>query len=156
VTRQRPLISSSLLGNLHVPLLLLFTFAFTGCGGESPEQATCENLETPDLLTLRDVTPAEGSTIANEEITHSFTVVGASGTFGSLTFAFGANHDAGVPDPDALKFEPAPSGADMVYTFEPVVWEKAGHVELVETGEYSDSTRCYILPRPLFSYDVTE
>jgi hypothetical protein len=135
---------------------LALCFAVQGCGDDAPEESTCENLETPDLLNVVDVTPAEGTTVANEEIVHAFTVASASGTFSTLTFAYGTNHDAGAPDPQALKFTPMPSEGSMVYTFDPVVWEQPGHVELIETGEYSDGERCYILPRPLFSYDVTE
>jgi hypothetical protein len=155
VTSQHAPIPSSLLGNFH--LVLAICLGVQGCGeSEAPEQTTCENLDAPDLLTLADVTPADGSSVAKQDVVHAFTVVGASAMFSTLTFAYGTNHDAGAPDPLALKFTPMPAGEDMVYTFEPVTWEEAGHVELIETGEYADSKRCYILPRPLFSYDVTE
>jgi hypothetical protein len=155
VTNLRGPISSSLLGNFH--LVLAICLGVQGCGeSEAPEQTTCENLEAPDLLSLADVTPAEGSSVANRDVVHAFTVVGASAMFSTLTLAYTTNHDAGAPDPLALKFTPMPAGENIVYSFEPVTWEEAGHVELIETSEYSDGKRCYILPRPLFSYDVTE
>ena len=152
---QRPeRIPSSLHGNFH--LLLVLALGAWGCGDEHEEQVTCENFETPDVLELADVSPAEASSVENQDIVHTFTVLNASGTFREFTFVYGDEHEAGAMDPSTLKFRAMAVDENVVYTFDPVVWEQAGHVQIIEAGEYTDSQRCYILPRPLFSYDVTE
>jgi hypothetical protein len=148
--------ASSLHGNFQASLFCCFLATFAaGCaddGGESPE--SCVNPDTPIILTVKDVLPEPDSAVPNQDIVHTFTVVDATGTFSELTFGHGNGHTAEIPSPEPMVFSSAAFGTDVVYTFEPVVWTKTGHVELVELGAFSDTERCFILPRPLFSYDV--
>jgi hypothetical protein len=125
-----------------------------GCGSDEDGQGRCANPEEPVVLELADLTPARDETVPNREIVHAFTVQNATGTFESFSFTPAEAHTAGTPTPMGLTFKPMGSGEDVIYTFEPVVWATAGHVELVELGEYTDSKLCFILPRPIFAYDV--
>jgi hypothetical protein len=61
-----------------------------------------------------------------------------------------------VPDP--VGWTVALSGADTVYTSEPITWQTApGHVELDPPNAFEDTTtRCvWALPTPTFSYDIS-
>lgn len=146
---------SSLHGNFYGIAVFALALAAVGCGSDDDDGGQiCANPDTPVVLEVTNVVPELDSSVTGP-VTHSFTVVNATGTFKSLAFAFGETHTAGTPDPQTMMFTPTASEANMVYDFQPVEWEKAGHVELVETGEYSDSNGCFILPQPLFSYDVT-
>ena len=88
----------------------------------------------------------------------TFTIVGVNNLEILPTFALPATHTAGAPTPNPVRWALAVSGADTLYTSEPVTWATApGHVELDPPGLLEDpGTHCvWELPRPTFSYDVT-
>ena len=136
-----------------------------GCGGSdgnsgpSPKMgaatADCGTVQEPLTLTLKDVTPAAGATLANQEIIESFTIVGKLLKI-DPTLAQGATHSAGHASPLPIPWTYTPSGSDTVYTSAPITWEKVGHVELDPPGLLVLSDGCVsILPTPTFNYDVT-
>jgi hypothetical protein len=135
------------------------------CGGSdknsepSPKMggatADCGTVQEPLTLTLKDVTPAAGTTVTNQGIVESFTIVGKLLAI-TPTFAEEPTHTVGHARLSPTPWSYEPSGADMVYTSTPITWENAGHVELGPPGLLVQSDGCVsILPTPTFSYDVT-
>lgn len=131
-----------------------------GAGGGASEGAGagtpgCGTASDPTLLTLRDVSPVPGSTVAGDAVVHAFTIVDAPGLIQQLTFQLPAAHTAGTPDPAQLAFTITQDGADLVYTAAPVAWSTVpAHVELSVTGAFEADGCVYAFPSPLFSYDV--
>jgi len=119
--------------------------------------ADCGSVSAPKLFTLSGVSPAGGSSVPNSAIVQTFTIVGMHLKI-LPTFALMAAHTAGQPMPNPVVWTLALSGADTVYTSQPITWQTApGHVELDPPGLLEDtSTHCVsMLPTPTFSYDVT-
>jgi hypothetical protein len=158
VSSHHTRISSSLHGNFQHAVVSLLALATAACGdaGAADDENRCANPEEPVVLEVENLMPAYDETVPNQDIVHAFTVPNATGTFTTLSFAYPEAHTAGAPGPMPIGFTPTLDGADVTYTFSPVTWAAAEHVEIVETGEYTDSEICFILPRPLFAYDVTE
>lgn len=126
--------------------------ASNGAGGGTP---ACGTQSDPTVLTLRDVTPAPGTSVAGDAIVHGFTIVDAPGIVQQLTFQLAATHTAGLPVPEQLAFTITQQGADLVYTAEPVAWSTApSHVELSLTDLFEVDGCVFAFPAPLFSYDV--
>jgi hypothetical protein len=119
--------------------------------------ADCGSASEPKMLALSGVTPAVGSSVPNAAIVQSFTIVGMHFAI-TPSFALMAAHTAGQPTPSPVVWSVTASGADTVYTSQPVTWQTApGHVELDPPGLLVDTTtNCvWVLPTPTFSYDVT-
>ncbi|HEY3495055.1 MAG TPA: hypothetical protein VGK73_10235 [Polyangiaceae bacterium] len=146
-------IPSSLHGNFQIFAVVACALLAAACGSDE-DDGVCPNPDTPAVLEVIDLVPELEASVTGE-VSHSFTVVNATGSFTSLSFTYTEAHGAGSPSPAAFSFEGTPSGANMVYDFEPVTWGNAGRVELVETGEYTDMNGCFVLPRPLFAYEYT-
>jgi hypothetical protein len=126
-----------------------------GCGSEDTGDRQCGNAVSPEALVVLDVEPAMGSSVANAEIVHRFTV---SGLNGLLQPALGLppSHTAGMPAPATLTWSAAHVGTETTYTATAVAWSTApAHVELQPTRNYELDGCIYALPTPLFSYDVT-
>jgi hypothetical protein len=140
----------------------------TGCGpGDSdPDKemgpkmgaatADCGTVQEPLVLTLKDVTPAAGSSVPNADIVQSFTIVGKRLQL-QPSFAGSAAHTAGSAIPSPLTWTLALSGGDSVYTTVPMSWATApGHVELIKPELAATDDGCvFALPTPTFSYDIT-
>lgn len=139
-----------------------------GCGGGGGNTSTgtggtgggsgCGTLMAPDVLTLKDVQPAKGSTVENHDIVHAFTLENATGLIQSLTLVFpGGKHTAGAPDPTAWSFTVTQMGADMRYVADPVTWQTApGDVYIQVPEAFQDMQGCvFKLPDPVFSYSIT-
>jgi hypothetical protein len=119
--------------------------------------ADCGSVSAPKLFTLSGVSPAAGSSVPNSAIVQTFTI---DGTHLEImpTFALMAAHTAGKSSPDPVGWFVSLSGADTLYTSQPITWQTApGHVELDPPGMVEDTTtHCvWVLPTPTFSYDVT-
>jgi hypothetical protein len=54
-----------------------------------------------------------------------------------------------------MSFTATQQGADVRYQAAPVTWSNApSHVELRVAERYQGSGECFVLPDPLFAYDV--
>jgi hypothetical protein len=146
-------------------ITVLCGLAAVGCGSSSSSDsgpnmtatADCGSVSVPKLLTLSGVVPAAGSSVPNSAIVQTFTLVGMHLEL-TPTFLLMAAHTAGHSTPDPVKWTVLLSGADTLYTSEPITWLTApGHVELDPPGLLEDpTTHCVsTLPTPTFSYDVT-
>lgn len=137
-----------------------------GCGSTDSDAGTpqpkmgaatadCGTVQEPLELTIKDVQPAANSTVSNSNIVQSFTIAGKLLKI-PPSFAFAAAHTAGASVPAIVRWTYAGSGADTVYTSQPVSWTNAGHVELNPPGLLVTPDGCVsVLPTPTFSYDVT-
>ena len=135
-----------------------------GCGSSDTESgpkmgaatADCGTVQEPLVLTLKDVKPAPGSSLANANIVQSFTIVGKLLKI-QPSFVFAAAHTAGAAVPPTVSWTIAASGSDTVYTSLPMSWTTApGHVELNPPGLLETPDHCVsVLPAPTFSYELT-
>jgi len=118
--------------------------------------ADCGTVQEPLVLTLKDVKPAAGNSVANAGIVQSFTIVGKLLKI-DPSFAYSAAHTAGGAVPSPVSWTVVGSGSDTVYTTLPMSWTKApAHVELSPPGLLEGEDGCVsVLPTPTFSYDVT-
>jgi hypothetical protein len=144
----------------------LFGLAAVGCGASDAEPTPgpkmgaatpgCGTVQEPLELTIKDVKPALGSSVANANIVQSFTIVGKLLKL-DPTFAEPAAHTAGARIPNSVTWTYAASGNDTVYTSQPVSWTTApGHVELTPAGLLVTPDNCVaVMPTPTFSYDIT-
>src|SRR5262245_44850885 len=90
---------------LWTGLLVATTVACSDKAEDDDDAApNCGTLTNPDIVQLRDVQPAPGSSVPNQEIVHAFTVVNAPGLFNQFTFAQQSAHTAGSASPMALDF----------------------------------------------------
>lgn len=149
----------------------LLSFAAVGCGGSSDDNsggagagpkmgaatADCGTVQEPRTIELSNVSPALGATVPNTAIVQTFTIVGqhllTTPTFGGLPGV----HTAGQQMPSPVGYTPVISGADLVYTSQPLTWQNApAHVELVPSSiVYTDDGCVWTFPTPIFEYDVT-
>jgi hypothetical protein len=107
---------------------------------------------------LRDVAPAAGTTVANQNIVQKFTIVDPPFMITTgLSFQFLPKHTAGTPSPLSLQFTVAADGKDHVYSTTVDSWSTSpGHVEMGVEDVLLNSNDCaFVFPSPLFSYDVT-
>jgi hypothetical protein len=126
-------------------------------GGTTTAPAGCGTEDAPETLTLKDVTPAKGSAVPDQDIVHGFTVVSAPGLFKTLNLQYLAPaHTAGEADPSAWQWTAAAQGSDVRYEALGVRWKNApGHVSVGSSVKFKTSNGCvYALPTPLFDYDV--
>jgi hypothetical protein len=125
------------------------------CGSDDNEEG-CGTLEEPVILTIRDVEPAQDTTVTNDAIVHGFTVIDAPGAFGQTTSRLLSDHTAGAFDPSQLVVTVRSEGSDIRYELSPLVWANApAHVEFEIAETFRDQSDCFWrLPSPLFSYDV--
>jgi hypothetical protein len=110
------------------------------------------------MLTLKDVTPAAGSTVPDADIVHGFTVVNAPGLFKSVQLSpIAGKHTAGDSVPSSWTFTASQSGKDIRYEAAGVKWTHVpGHVAIEISERFQTADGCiYGLPSPLFDYDVT-
>jgi len=116
----------------------------------------CGTRSNPGVLKLTGLSPAIGSTVANQGIVHAFLVVKAPAVFTNFTLNYGASHTAGRSTPADLEFKVTASGSDLVYQLTVDAWSHApGHVELEASGGYATLAGCsWVFPSPLFSYDI--
>ena len=141
--------------------LLLSSLAAAGCGDDSEGTALvgadCPNGGTPTVLTLRDVTPAAGETVENDDIVHAFTIVRPHGQFQDITFTIGPTHTAGNPVSADLQISVTQEGQDARYKVSPITWSTApARVKMNIDDLYLDQNGCLFgFPKPLFSYDLT-
>ena len=132
-------------------------------GSSSPDSAVdadngvCGTHSNPGVLKLTELLPATGTSVINQEIVHSFTVVGAPAYNVNFTFLYGPNHTAGASTPSDPKIQATMSGTNLTYRFTVESWSIApGHVELRASGGYDTPKGCtWVFPSPLLSYDVT-
>jgi len=119
--------------------------------------ADCGTVQEPLILTLKDVSPAPGSSLANANIVQSFTIVGKLLKI-EPKFVRGSAHTAGAPIPPTISWTYGPSGGDTVYTSQPISWTTApAHVELDPPGLLVTPDGCVSeLPAPTFSYDIVQ
>ncbi len=144
---------------LWLPFVLALSLPLAAaCGGDDDDSTgpTCGTQAAPEILKVTDVTPAAGSTVEGRSTTQSFRIVGSPGMIKEVSFQPAANHTAGSPTPPSVTINVQQDGLDLVYTFEEVTWASAGHVELSNTLVYQVGGCFYALPKPLFSYDVTD
>ena len=127
--------------------------ATLGCGSSD---ASCGTASAPDRLTVTNVAPASGASLANAGIVQTFTIAGRHLQI-EPSFALAATHTAGISSPNPVHWTIALSGADTLYTSEPITWATApAHVELNPPGLLQTSDGCVLtLPTPTFSYDVS-
>ena len=127
----------------------------TSCG--SNDSSGCGTESNPSILTVTDRVPAIGSSVANSNIAHSFTVKEAPIMFSSITLGLlTPQHTAGTPTPSSFTWTANVSGKDLVWSTTIGSWSTApAHVEMVPSGGWKSDSGCYYkLPSPLFSYDV--
>jgi hypothetical protein len=136
-----------------LPLVLLDLTLLLGCAPENTD-VVCAGPNAPAELHLANVTPAPGSTVANDAIVHSFSVQDDI-AFEDILLAYPPAHTAGASDP-ALTFSYKISSTTVDYTGVAVTWEAApGHVEIDAPVIYQTPEGCsFQLPTPLFSYDL--
>ena len=122
-------------------------------GAATPD---CGTVQEPLEISLKDVTPARGSSVPNANIVQSFTIVGKHLNI-DLTLARPRAHTAGAPVPATISWTYALVGADTVYTSVPMSWTTApGQVELEPGGLLVTPDNCVsVLPTPVFSYQIT-
>lgn len=125
--------------------------------GESAESSDCAPADDPAELTIRDVEPAPGSSVANADIVHRFVIADSPGVFTSLQLLLEPEHTAGTLDPPATMFSIVPSGDDIEYSLPPLRWMAVGHVQVSFSGGFVDDDGChYVFPSGVFSYDLAE
>jgi hypothetical protein len=131
---------------------ILFELAsIAGCSSQT-ESVNCGGIGAPTELHV-DVTPALGASVPNKDIVHTLTVLDPIG-FDSQAIDYTAAHTAGDPDP-ALVF--SLPDANNTLTAAKITWEYApAHVEFEFPVVYATPDGCgYVLPSPLFAYDIT-
>jgi hypothetical protein len=137
------------------PLPLLVALELSLLAGCSPSgtDVICGGVGAPAELHVGNVTPELGSTVVNDAIVHSFSVLD-NVAFDDLALSLAPAHTAGASEP-ALSFEYVLS-TTTDYTASAVTWETApAHVELDSDAIYRTPDGCaYRLPTPLFSYDL--
>ena len=144
----------SRLTKCRLPLLAAFELLLlAGCSGSSSD-VVCGGVGAPAELHLGNVTPELGSTVVNDDIVHSFSVLDDI-AFDDMALTLAPAHTAGASDP-ALSFAYKISATTTDYTAAAVSWETApGHVELNSDAIYQTPDGCaYRLPTPLFAYDL--
>ena len=116
----------------------------------------CGTSADPGILNLAGISPAPGTTVANQAIVHGFTVVGAPAEFTSFDFKYSPSHTAGWPTPANPRFTTTVVDSDVVYLLTIDSWSNSpGHVEFSANGGYTTSKNCaWKFPSPLFSYDI--
>ena len=137
-------------------ILIGCALAIWGCSS-SDAKPSCGTASAPDELDITNVQPALGSSVPNKAIVQSFTIVGRHLEL-TPTFKLAGTHTAGNTTPNPVPWTITLSGADTLYTSEPITWATApGHVELDPSSLLDDtSSGCILtLPTPMFSYDVT-
>jgi hypothetical protein len=149
--------------------LFALPLGIVGCGsGSRPATAddgsghgasyACGTTAAPVTFVLRDVTPAAGTTVANQSIVQKFTLVDPPFMITSgLSFTFLPKHTAGTPSPLPLQFTIVSDGKDHVYSTTVSSWSTApGRVEMGVRDVLLTHNDCaFVFPSPLFSYDVT-
>ncbi len=126
-----------------------------GCSSPSDAGPSCGTTNAPDLLAITNLQPALGASVPNAAIVQTFTIAGRHLEL-TPSFALGATHTAGLTAPSPVHWTISLSGADTLYTAEPVTWVTApGHVELNPPGQLESNGCILTLPSPMFSYDVT-
>jgi len=132
------------------------SLATAGCGGsDDADKPSCGTVQEPVAIELKDISPAAGASVKNSAIVETFTIVGRHLQI-PTTFALPAAHTAGQPVPSPTQWSVAVSGADTVYTSEPLSWQNVGHVELDSYGQLATSDGCILaLPAKMFEYDAT-
>ncbi len=138
----------------QLPLLVaLELLLLAGCSGSSSD-IVCGGVGAPTELHVGNVTPELGSTVVNDDIVHSFSVLDDI-AFDDMALTLAPAHTAGASDP-ALSFEYEISTTTTDYTAAAVTWETApAHVELNSDAIYQTPDGCaYRLPTPLFAYDL--
>ncbi|HET7544960.1 MAG TPA: hypothetical protein VFK05_34075 [Polyangiaceae bacterium] len=138
----------------------LFSILLVACGGSDDKPAAnpdCGTVQAPTQLETKNVSPSPGSSVPNASIVQTFTIVGRHLQI-SPSFQLPASHTAGKTIPTPSQWTISVSGPDTVYTSEPLTWEKApAHVEIDASGLMATSDGCvFLLPSPLFEYDITE
>jgi hypothetical protein len=138
-------------------LCALGSLLFTACGDDDarPAASSCGTETEPEIVVLRDVTPALQSTVSNSSIAHQFTVVGIEGIF-EIDMVLSAEHSAGAPVPEQIQITPRIAGTDVTYEFSPLEWSVVpGHVVIHDNAIYQTNSGCfYAFPKPLFEYDI--
>jgi hypothetical protein len=106
---------------------------------------------------LKDVAPAAGTTVPNQNIVEKFTIVDPPFVITGLSFQILPKHTGGTTSPLALQFTVASDGKDDIYRMTVDSWSTApGHVEIGVPGVFLNGNDCaFVFPSPLFSYDVT-
>jgi hypothetical protein len=137
----------------------LFSMLLVACGSsdDKPADPNCGTEQAPTRVEIKNVSPMFGASVANANIVESFTLVGQHLEL-SPSFLLPAAHTAGKTVPTPSQWTLSISGADTVYTSEPLSWEKApAHVEVDPSGLMQAPDHCvYSLQTPIFEYDVTE
>jgi len=125
-------------------------------GAVNTEAGICGTHAAPGILSLANLSPAMGATVANQNIVHGFTVLGAPAEFNNFELRFGPSHTAGLPVPEKPKFAMTPAESDIVYQLTIDGWTHApAHVELLASGGFETMQGCaWDFPSPLFSYDI--
>ena len=152
---------------LRASLLCWLSAALAGCGGSgstSPDSAVdatigvCGTHANPGVLNVTGTTPASGTSVVNQGILHTFTVVGAPAYFVNFQLVYGPTHTAGTSTPSDPKIQVTTSANNnLTYQFTVDAWSLApGHVEVRASNGYDTTKGCaWVFPSPLFSYDVT-
>jgi len=136
----------------------LLSVIIAGCGAsDDTEKPNCGTVDAPMAIELKDISPAAGASVPNSGIVETFTIVGRHLQLTTPTFALPPAHTAGQPVPATTEWSFALSGADTVYTSQPLSWEHApAHVEMDSYGLLETSDHCIsALPKKIFEYDVT-
>jgi hypothetical protein len=136
--------------------ILLLVGCSGGDGGDD-DKPNCGTAAAPVELQLVDIQPARGSSVANDAIVHSYTVVGIRALF-EPDFVLPAAHTAGAPDTPQLLVTPQAQGDDVTYTLAPLRWTSAPANVVIEAKSLQQtSDGCiYRFPSPLFSYSITQ
>jgi len=138
---------------------VLASLVVSACGeseeGESDGGSGCGTAADPVVLSVADQQPEADSTVVNEAIVHSFTVVDAPGIFQTFALLPGPDHTAGVIA-STLRVVGELDGDDLRYTIDPAEWSAApGHVQFGFAGTYQGPDECvYQFPATVFDYEV--
>ncbi|HKO47817.1 MAG TPA: hypothetical protein VJV79_08840 [Polyangiaceae bacterium] len=128
------------------------------CGGtDDAPAANCGTAQAPMAIEIKDVSPAADASLPNSAIVQSFTLVGRHLQI-EPSFILPVAHTAGQPVPAQGRWTLAVSGADTVYTSEPLTWTTApAHVEIHSSGLLQTSDGCILaLPKQMFKYDISK
>jgi hypothetical protein len=129
-----------------------------GCGGSDDDdgEPACGTAEAPLLFEVTDQFPARGSSVANHDIVHRFTIVGNVGVT-QLEAVFTPRHTAGGRSAEP-QWSLTPDAGKISYMATPFRWAIApAHVEIGFSGAFKSAKGCiYGFPVPVFSYDVTQ